>query len=174
MKSMVVFSSKTGNTKKVARVIFEALPDPKNIFTVEENPSIEQYDLIVLGYWVDKGTADTKARNFFEKVKDKKIAIFGTLGAYPDSEHADSCRANVRALLKENTILGDFICQGKVDPKLIEMMAAMAKGDPNHFHAMNPERKERLKEAEKHPNEQDFDKAGGFILQMVKKYEEIQ
>lgn len=171
MNSLVVFSSKTGNTKTVAKAIFEALPDPKNIFKVEENPSIEPYDLIVLGYWVDKGTADTKARRFFEKIKDKKIAIFGTLGAYPDSEHADNCRANVRELLKENTILGDFICQGKVDPKLIEMMATMMKDDPHH--SMTPERQARLKEAEKHPNEQDFNEAKIFIEQMVKNCKEI-
>ena len=170
MKSMVVFSSRTGNTKKVAQAVFEALPDPKHIFTVEEDPAVDRYDLIVLGYWVDKGTADAKARAFFEKVKDRNVALFGTLGAYPDSDHAKNCTENVRELLKANHILGDFLCQGRVDPKLVKMMAEKLKDDPHH--AMTPERKTRLKEAEKHPDDKDLSDARAFILSVVAEFEE--
>ncbi len=164
MKSIVVFSSRTGNTQKVANALFEALPEPKDIVAVEADPDIESHDLVVLGYWVDKGTADEKSRTFFEKVKNKSVALFGTLGAEPDSEHADSCRKKVKELLAANTILGDFLCQGKVDPKIIEMMSRM-KNDPHH--SMTPERQARLKEAEKHPDEKDLEQARAFIAGIV-------
>ena len=38
MKSLVIYSSQTGNTKKNAEAIFYALPEPKAIHAVEEKP----------------------------------------------------------------------------------------------------------------------------------------
>lgn len=166
MKSMVVYSSKTGNTKMVAEAIYEALSEPKALFNVDEKPDPSGYDLVVAGYWVDKGTADPKAMDFFKTLENKNVAIFGTLGAYPDSDHANSCREEVKALLCSNTILGDFICQGKVNPKLIKMMEKM-KDDPHH--SMTPERKERLAEAAKHPDKNDLKNAAAFALEAVEK-----
>lgn len=165
MKSMVVFSSKTGNTEKVAHAIFNVLPHPKNIFTADEFPSVDEYDFIALGFWVDKGTADAKARAFFKTVQNKKVALFGTLGAYPDSDHARQCLDQVRYLVRGNEILGEFLCQGKVDPELIKMMAERMKDDP--YHSMTPEREKRLKEAEKHPDEKDLADAALFFSEIV-------
>ena len=165
MKSMVVFSSKTGNTKKVAKAIFDVLPDPKNIFTVEESPSVDEYDFIAMGFWVDKGTADSKAREFFKTVQNKKIALFGTLGAFPDSDHARQSMENVKQLVQGNEILGEFLCQGKVDPKLIRMMETRMKDDPHH--SMTPERRARLDEAAKHPDEKDIADARDFFLEII-------
>lgn len=167
MKSMVVYSSKTGNTKKVAEAIYNALPEPKDLFNVDEKPDPSGYDLVVAGYWVDKGTADAKAREFFKTLKNKKVALFGTLGAYPDSDHANSCREKVKALPEDNTILGDFICQGKVSPELIKMMETKMKDDPHH--SMTPERRERLAEAAKHPDKKDLENAAAFIREIVEK-----
>ena len=156
MKSMVVVSSRTGNTRMVAEAVFEALPEPKEIFNVEDAPPPDGYDFIALGFWVDKGTADAKAMAYFKAVADKKIGVFGTLGAYPDSDHARECMARVCDLLSGNQILGTFLCQGRVDPKLIKMMEKM-KDDPHH--SMTPERKARLAEAAKHPDENDLENA---------------
>lgn len=154
MKSLVVYSSRTGNTEKVARAVYEALPEPKEIYSAKDAPDPSGYDFLALGYWVDKGTANAGARKYMEKVKGKKIGLFGTLGAYPDSDHAKQCREKARELVKDNEILGDFICQGKVDPDLVKMMAEKMKDDPHH--SMTPERKARIKEAEKHPDEKDL------------------
>ncbi len=170
MKSMVVVSSKTGNTRKVAQAIFEALPDPKQLFAVEEAPDPGEYDFIALGFWVDKGTADAKARSYFERVQGKKVGIFGTLGAYPDSDHARESMDRARALLKGNEILGDFLCQGRVDPKLVKMMAEKFKDDPHH--SMTPERKARLAEAEKHPDGADLVAAAEVFVEIARKAKE--
>ena len=167
MKTMVVFSSRTGNTKKVAKAIFEALPDPKNIFTIEEFPDVSEYDFIAMGFWVDKGTADAKDARFFKTVTGKKIALFGTLGAYPDSDHARQCMEKVREMVKENEIIGEFLCQGKVDPKLVEMMATKMKDDPHH--RMTPERRARIEEAAKHPDDKDLANAGRLFKEFAGK-----
>ena len=44
MKSLVCYSSKTGNTKKVAEAVYEALPEPKHLRTVDEVENVEDYD----------------------------------------------------------------------------------------------------------------------------------
>lgn len=170
MKSMVVFSSKTGNTKKVAKAIFDVLPDPKNIFSVEEFPKVNEYDFIAMGFWVDKGTADSKAREFFKTVQNKRIALFGTLGAYPDSDHARQSMEKVKELVKDNELLGEFLCQGKVDPKLIKMMATQMKDDPHH--SMTKERRARLDEAAKHPDEKDLVNASEAFKDIIRKIRE--
>ncbi len=169
MKTMVVYSSKTGNTKMVAQAIHEILPHPSEIYPVETAPSPNGYDFIALGFWVDRGTADEKSREYFKKVRGKKIAVFGTLGAYPDSDHAQKCLEKVRILTEGNEGLGEFLCQGKVDPALIEMMATKMKDDPHH--AMTPERQARLAEAAKHPDKADLESAQTVFREILKKME---
>ncbi len=150
MKTALIYSSKTGNTKKVGEAIFSVLPQGSQIFAIEDAPKLDDFDFLVLGYWVDRGTADPKMKKYMEAIEGKKVAIFGTLGAYPDSDHAKDVIGNVRKLLAKNDIVGSFICQGKVDSALVERMNKI----PGH--EMTPERKARLEEAAKHPNENDF------------------
>ncbi len=167
MKSMVVYSSKTGNTKKVAEAILTVLPEPKEIYPVEKAPPADEFDFIVLGFWVDKGTADKKSSDYFGGVKGKKIGLFCTLGAYPDSDHAKESMDKAKTLISNNDLLGTFICQGKVDPVLVKWMADHMKDDPNH--SMTPEREARLAEAEKHPDEQDLINAKEVFKTMIDK-----
>lgn len=104
-----------------------------------------------------------------DKINEKDVGLFGTLGAYPDSDHADQCREKAIALMTGNRFHGIFMCQGKVDPALVKVMAEMVKDDPHHPHAMTPERKVRLEEAARHPDETDLANARTAILEMVEK-----
>ncbi|SCY58996.1 flavodoxin family protein [Desulfoluna spongiiphila] len=164
MKSLIVYSSRTGNTRAVAEAVKEAFPEPCTLAPVEEAPAVDDYDVIAIGYWVDKGMPDAKAKTFMEKIKGKKVGLFGTLGAYPDSEHANDCRAKAEALMEGNEMLGQFLCQGRVDPKVLEMMAKVASDQ----HPMTDERKARIEEAKKHPNEEDFEQAKAFFRKCLK------
>ncbi len=153
MKSLIVYSSLTGNTRSVAEAISEICPEPFSILPVEDAPAGGgDYDFVVLGYWVDKGMPDKKSRDYLTGLNNKKIGLFGTLGAYPDSDHAKDCMTKAEKLAGSNSVAGHFICQGRVDPKLLERMAKMK----NNPHPMTEERKKRLEEAKKHPNEEDF------------------
>lgn len=166
MKILIVYSTLTNNTKMVAESMLTALPEGAACFEVGQAPEPEGYDLVMPGFWVDKGRADAAMRAYFQKIKNRKVAFFFTLGAYPDSAHADEVATATTAELEGNQILGHFRCQGKVDPKLLERMAKMDLGSGNP-HAMTPERQARLDEAAKHPNETDFEKARAFAREMV-------
>lgn len=168
MKSMVVYSSQTGNTKKIAEAIFEALPEPKVIHAVEEKPSPDEFDFIAMGFWVDRGTADAKAQRYMKTLKGKKIGIFGTLGAYPNSGHARECLEEVIKMLKGNKILGSFLSQGKIDPNIVEYMEMMARTESDK-HPMTAERRVSIEEAKKHPDEQDCLNAKNAFEAMLRK-----
>ena len=165
MKTLVVYSSKTGNTQKVARAIYDALPEPKEIFSAKEAPDPSEYDFLALGFWVDKGTANAGSARYMATVKGKKVGLFGTLGAYPDSDHAKQCLEKAKALVQGNEILGEFLCQGKVDPTLIKMMETRMKDDPHH--SITPERRARLEEAAKHPDEKDLADAQALFVELA-------
>lgn len=154
MKTLIVYSSLTGNTKKVAAAIKAAFGEEADMLPVEEQPPADGYDLVAVGFWVDRGTADQKARDYISGLGHKKVALFATLGAYPDSEHARQSMASAVALLNDsNQFIGSFICQGKVDPQLVEQFKNLPAGHP---HAMTPERAARHEEAAKHPDEADL------------------
>ena len=89
MKILVTYSSKTGNTKKLAEGIFEGLGEmDKSIAPMSEAVDIDGYDIILAGYWVDKGGANQEAAEYLEKISGKKVGLFATLAFWPDSEHA--------------------------------------------------------------------------------------
>ena len=170
MKALVVYSSLTGNTKKIGEAVFAGITCDKDIFAVENAPKdFAEYDIIFAGYWVDKGLPDAKAKAFMEGISGKKVATFATLGAYPDSDHAKECVKGGAKILEDNgnTFVDGFICQGKVDPALVERMSKMFPAD--HPHGMNPERIARLKEAAKHPNAEDEANAKAFAAAVCAK-----
>jgi len=168
MKCLVVYSSLTGNTKMVAEAIFEIMPEGTDMYPVERAPSSEDYDLIALGFWADRENADKRAQGYISKIKDKQVALFMTLGAYPDSQHAINTMENAKALVAENNnkVVGEFMCQGKVDPKLIERFSKLPADNP---HGMTPERRARLEEAAKHPNIEDLQNAKNTFKSILEK-----
>jgi len=168
MKTLVVYSSKTGNTKMIAEAIYECLPKPKEIHPVQHAPSPGGYDFIAVGGWVDKGMPDSAAAEYMRTIQGKNVGIFLTLGAYPDSPHAHESMGKAKELLAGNTLIAEFICQGKVAPDLIQWMQRLAQENPEHQHGMNSERKARLAEAAKHPDQQDCRNAKHAFARAVK------
>lgn len=166
MRINIIFSSLTGNTKKVAYEILKVMPKGTEIYDLKDlNHDVEQ-ELLVLGYWVDKGKPNKEMEEFMEKLEGKKIITFGTLGAYPDSDHADLTKENTNSILSEkNQVLGNFLCQGKINPKLTEMF--MKNSGDGVQHKMTPERMKRHEDAAKHPNEEDFNNAKEFVQRIM-------
>lgn len=151
MNVLVTYHTRTGNTKMIADAVAEVLGTTP--VAVGDNPNTDAADLVAVGFWVDRGTANKEAADFIKTLRNKKVAFFATLGADPRSQHAMDSLKNAAALLDEsNEVVGNFICQGKIDPKLIEAMAKFPQGHP---HAMDDARRARHKAASTHPDEKD-------------------
>lgn len=163
MKTLVVYSSKTGNTRMIAEAVHSVMPEGSLIHPVGTAPEPEGFDFIALGFWVDKGEPDKAMAAYMEKVKGARVGLFGTLGAWPDSDHAKESMQNAVDRVQGNEVLGAFICQGKVDPKLLAAMAKM-KNSP---HPMTEERRARIAEAAKHPDENDCQNARNVFRDII-------
>lgn len=67
----IIFSSPTGNTRLLADTIRDALPEENcNYFGVSENADT-QSDILFIGFWTDKGTADKATLDLLETLKIK-------------------------------------------------------------------------------------------------------
>lgn len=158
-KSLVVYSSLTGNTKKVAEAVQSVIPNC-DIVSIDNLPeNLDEYYFTAIGYWVDRGLPDAKSKKLIRSLKNMNVALFGTLGAYPNSPHAKGCIRDSETMLKtsekNNNVLGSFLCLGKIDPKLMDYMGKFM-GDT---HPVTPERKARLMEAQTHPDNNDLENA---------------
>ncbi len=160
MKSVqIIYSSLTGNTEKVARGIFEGL-EGSRISSVKDAEIPEPESTVILAFWVDKGTADSQTRSYLEKLEGRDIITVGTLGAWPDSDHARDIRIRMQELVEQkNRFHGCFLCQGRVDPRLTRKFESLP---PDHPHAMTEERRKRHEEAAKHPDARDVEQALDF------------
>lgn len=171
MKSVIIYSSKTGNTKKIANAIQEKL-NAQMICEVEklENFDYKQYDLIVVGGWIDKGHMNETIKKFMDNIHEKKIAFFFTLGAYPTSMHAYDCINNIKSDFEKNNnnVIAHFHCQGAIDPKLIEYMKNLPKG---HGHGVDEDRTRRWEDAKNHPNQEDMHAAYNFVSTIKRVFE---
>ena len=117
---------------------------------------------------MDRGTANKEAAKLIETLTNKHIVFFATLGMYADSDHARESIEKASALLPNKESLVDgFVCQGKIDPKVIEMMYKMFP--PGSAHGQSPERDALHKAAETHPDEQDFANAKKFAKSVLAK-----
>ena len=132
MRCLIVYSSRTGNTAKVARAVRDVLPLYADFHHVDEAPDPSDYDFVAMGFWVDKGAPDAEAQAYMRRIRGKRVGLFGTLGAWPDSDHARECLARADELLEGNDIRGSFLCQGRIDPRIIEVMQRNGPGDPPH------------------------------------------
>ncbi len=160
MKTLFAYSSLTGNTEYFCTEVYKNLKEEHEIdlMRLEEVKSFDDYDLLVLGFWVDRGTANKKARKIIKSIKNKKIALLATLGASPDSEHGQKVRKNVVEIIDESSeYLGISLARGKVDEKLTKRIK---------FLPLKKSIKEKMYESSinsREPNQEEIEKATTFI-----------
>ena len=123
---LIVYSSKTGNTEKVAKKFYEVAGERCDLAAVKQVPAVDDYKVIFAGYWVDKGEPDKDMQEFLQTLDNKKVVLFQTLGAEAYSEHGISSLANAGRYLGTGCkVVGTLSIRGAIDPKLIETMMKM-------------------------------------------------
>ena len=154
----IIFSSVTGNTKLLANAIRDALPqencDYFGISSIRENPATE---LLFIGFWTDKGTADEATLKLLETLRNKKIFLFGTAGFGGSEEHYQKILAKTKeAIDASNTIVGEYMCQGKMPLSVKERYVKMIE---EHGHKPNLDALlENFDSALSHPDANDLEK----------------
>lgn len=57
MGVQIVYTSRTGNTEKLAEAVFAAVPaKEKNVKRIEERTERDDGEMYLVGFWTDRGT----------------------------------------------------------------------------------------------------------------------
>lgn len=126
LQSMVVYSSRTGNTQKIATRIFAAIPgDSKDMQKIGEYRG-KDAELFFVGFWTDKGNCCEQAAELLQSLHGKQVALFGTCGMGTEEPYYDKIREEAKKWLPDdNVYLGTFMCQGKMPMQVRNRYEAM-------------------------------------------------
>lgn len=165
MKTLVAYFSQTGNTKKVAEVIYEQIPGEKDIKALDELEDLEGYDLIFYGFPIQAGNPAKDAGEFLVgKCSGKRLALFTTHGAPEDAERVKPWLDKVRDLVAQEgaELLGLFDCQGEASQQVVEFL--LGSDDPE----MQRYGREAA-EAKGLPDEAGLERARSFASEVIAK-----
>ena len=158
MKTLVAYSSKTGNTRKLAETVFESLPDEKEIHEVSKAPDPAGYDLVAVGFWLMGGKPDPESLQYLSKIDAQKIFLFGTHGVPKNSQEAAASMAFAKQQAPKAQVVGTYSCQGQISPQILEQGKKMPDAPP------------WLKDAsinQGHPDAVDLNELKDIVMQVI-------
>ncbi len=155
MKVQIIYSSLSGKTKRLSEYLYEHInADEKSIFDLKDGVPALDGDVILLGYWVDKGGPNAEMKAFMETLSGKTVGVFCTLGFYPDASHGvGSIKNGVDAVSEKNTVIGSYVCNGALSESIIQSFRA--RGNTG-FHTATPESEIRWDVLKNHPTEAEM------------------
>lgn len=159
-KTLVVYLSLTGNTRKIAEAIYSSLDGDKTMKSVDDiqDQELAQVKLIFIGFPVHSHSVPFKIENLIEKIpEEKQIALFSTHGSLTGSRLSHEALEHAVVLAKNTKVLGTFTCRGEVSLTILESLSK------------SPEHKawtEMAASARSHPDEGDLEDARSFARWM--------
>ncbi len=163
MKILVAYYTKTGNTKKVAESIHQALDtNDKELKSMKEVEDVGGYDLIFCGFPVHAHSVPVPAQNFLKKIQPStKVVLFSTHGSQTEGQMPKEAIRNAIGLVK-GEVLGSFTCRGEVEQEVIDELM----NKPEHrAWAME------ARSAQSHPDSADLEDARFFARNIIRKAE---
>ncbi len=125
MKKIVIYSSQSGNTRKLA--VAAAATLGCQALPVGEAGDLTPYDFLAVGFWFKAGQPDPATQEILAKLSGKKVFFFATHGAATDSEHAKNGMKKAGELAAGAEVVGSFHCPGEVPDKV---QAAVREKNP--------------------------------------------
>lgn len=168
MNVQVIYSSLTGCTERVARAIFDGVTaEQKSIHNLADGAPTLDGDIILIGYWVDQGGPNSEMTEFMKTVKGKVVGVFCTLGFYADSAHAQhSIQSGLELLRDSNEIIGSYVCNGALAPKMIEQLRQRGTGS----HSATPQKELRWDIMKTHPTAAECTLAAERFAERIELY----
>lgn len=161
MKALIAYYTKTGNTEKVARAIYDAVQADKEILPVEDVRDWKGYDIVFCGFPVHAHSVPGKVAPVVRQLPPgQAVAFFSTHGSLRGGQLPRQAFEHALGLASKARVLGHFGCRGKVDPAVLEALRtqhehrAWAEEAPGALH---------------HPDDHDLADARDFALRMMAK-----
>ena len=163
MSYAIVFSSKTGNTALLAQTLQEQLPQADCCYFGAPDAAALAADTLYVGLWTEKGKAEADKLDFLQQLHGKRVFLFGTAGFGGSAPYFEKILAATRkALDGSNTVIGTYMCQGKMPPSVRARYEAMRTlpAPPANLDAMI----ENFDRARSHPDADDLDRLRAAVL----------
>ena len=158
---LVVYSSVTGNTRKIAEAFCETVGG--TLVRVEDAGEFDGFDAVAVGYWLWRGGPDPKTADYLSRLSGINVVLFETHSTDNRSEHAVTAFARAASFLgKDCRVISVFECQGQVPESVREKREKMSANDP---HAKS----QGWKTSIGHPDENDLTAAKEFAVRADKK-----
>ena len=137
MTFSIVYSSRTGNTARLARFLSDNLPSERCLFCGPPAKEALAAQLIFVGFWTDKGTCDGETAAFLPLLHGKEAALFGTAGFGGDRDYFAGILQRAQSFLpKDCRCHPGFLCQGKMPPAVGERYRAALEQNPQDPRAL--------------------------------------
>jgi len=161
MKALVTYFSQTGNTKKLAHAIYDAITIEKELTPIQADQDIKGYDIIFCGFPVVAHSVPGKVHSFLKDIPEgQNIVFFCTHGSRRGGQLPRQAIEQAVGLSTKAKVLGAFGCQGQVSPKILEALSEK----PEHWAWV-----EEAQSAYGHPDAADLMDAKEFALRMIDK-----
>lgn len=161
MKALVTYYSRTGNTEKLARAIYDAIHVEKELCPIPELEKIEGYDVIFVGFPVQAHSVPAKALPFFKKLTaGQKIALFTTHGSLRGGRLPKQALEHASSISGGAKILGTFGVRGRVDATVLEGLSRQIE---------HQAWAEEAQGAQGHPDEADLADGKTFAREILAK-----
>ena len=170
MKTQVLYKSRTGNTEKLAKAIFEAIPGQcKDITPLDGQTDYDMGDVYFIGFWTDRGSASVEVLDYLGSLQGKKIALFGTCGMGNNPEYYRKIEENIKVFIEDdNEYLGAYLCQGKMHISVRDKYSRMKNAENEKMvNAMI----RNFDMAMLHPDNEDLQGAKSFVKEIYERLE---
>ncbi len=113
MSKAIVYSSITGQTKKLAQVINENVDDI--LYCGKPDEKAYDADVLFIGSYTIAFDVSNDIKKFVEGISNKKVFLFMTAGYGSDHQYLQPIIDTFKNHLNDtNEIIGTYICQGEV------------------------------------------------------------
>jgi flavodoxin len=130
MKTLVAYMSQTGNTKKVAEAIYEAISEDKEIKELGDVENLDAYDFVFVGFPIHAFGPAEPAKKFLQAhAGGKRIALFITHAAPEESEEVKVWLGACEEAASQADVVSMFDCQGELAEAIMDML--LKSDDPN-------------------------------------------
>ena len=141
---------------RLAQAVREALPGQECLYFGPPDEAALEAQTVYAGFWTDKGSCDEEMARFLKRLTDQRVFLFGTAGFGGAPAYFEQILGRVRENLAPTvSLLGEYMCQGKMPQPVRERYEAMEAG--SHRDAML----ENFDRAKTHPDAAGFGAAGG-------------
>ena len=124
MKTLVTYYTRSGNTEKVAKAIYEELDEPKSLQKIKNDLKLEEFNLIFIGFPIENYWCPLDIHEFLKKnTENAKIVFFITHGVPEDNELLPEWIDRAKQLLPTTAeVIDQFTCQSEVAQYVVDAL----------------------------------------------------